>query len=113
MYDMLCICIVQIEIAKKEGVMKKLISFMVSFLAIATMNLFSMHWDREGVMSDEHARDLTQAEENRRLQERENRRLQEEREWQEYRARQAEADREERRAAIYDIRSRKDRQGKD
>jgi len=83
--------------------MKKLMSIMASLLAIATVNLFSMYG--EGMVSREHAEEIARKEEERRLQQ--------EREWQERRDRQEEADHEQRKGIVYDIRRRKDLQGRD
>jgi thiol:disulfide interchange protein len=97
---------VQIDIQKNKGrVMKKLINFMVVVVSIVTVNLFPMDWDREGAISQEH--------EQRIAQEKQERRLQQEREWQKRRDRQDEADHEQRKGIIFDIKRRKDLQGRD
>ncbi len=74
--------------------MKKLINFMVSFLAIVTMNLFSM---REDAISYEHAQNIAQEEAARKSREAAEREVQVLAEEREYRAREREADQEQRR----------------
>jgi hypothetical protein len=96
--------------------MKKLFNFIVVCLVVATVNLFSMHGSREGVVSREHALDMLAAEEAQKFQEALERLEREDREElqrQEMARRQWEIEREWRRGTIFDLRNRLERRTRD